>query len=292
MLLGLVGLCLSARTFKIVGTNFEMDGKPFRIIGGVFHYFRKNPGYWEDSMKKMLNMGLNVLQSFVCWQLHEPEEGQYYFEGQADLPAFLSLAARYNLYVMLRCGPYMAGEVDFGGFPFWLLNYIGPEQFRTYDLTYLKYVDIWLNKLLNIVRPFMYYNGGPIITCQVENEYGHYNHCNVPYMEHLEQLFRSILGQEAVLTTVDNANSKKLKCGNPIPHKLFATVDFMLGADYRQKFWVQRKFNNGTGPNINVEYWTSWYDYWGGNHSTSSAELYADQLDKMLEMGGNVNLYC
>jgi hypothetical protein len=137
----------------------------------------------------------------------------------------------------------------------------------------------------------MYYNGGSIIMVQVENEYGHYSNCSASYMEHLAHLFRSVLGQEAVLTSVDNPDMKKLKCGNGVTNLIFATVDFSVGSNFREAFAVQRRFNKGTGPFVNVECWTAWFDQWGGRHATMDAAKYANYLDQLLAYGANVNMY-
>ncbi|XP_016850300.1 beta-galactosidase-1-like protein isoform X2 [Anolis carolinensis] len=42
---------------------------------------------------------------------------------------------------------------------------------------------------------------------------------------------------------------------------------------------------------VNSEYYTGWLDYWGEPHSTKSAEDVARGLEKMLELGANVNMY-
>lgn len=56
------------------------------------------------------------------WNLHEPFPGQYNWDGFADLEAYLALAQEQGLYVLLRPGPYICAEWDFGGFPWWLAS--------------------------------------------------------------------------------------------------------------------------------------------------------------------------
>ena len=51
----LLGFCLCERSFKIVGDEFQMDGKSFRYVSGSFHYFRSDPDKWEDTIAKMAN---------------------------------------------------------------------------------------------------------------------------------------------------------------------------------------------------------------------------------------------
>jgi hypothetical protein len=63
--------CISDRTFKIVGNEFQMDGQPFRYISGSFHYFQQHPDSWEDTIKKMATGGLNTIQTYIAWNIHE-----------------------------------------------------------------------------------------------------------------------------------------------------------------------------------------------------------------------------
>ena len=61
-----------------------------------------------------------ALQTYVPWNLHEPSPGVYKWDATADLTGYLDLAARLGLNVLLRAGPYICGEWDFGGLPWWL----------------------------------------------------------------------------------------------------------------------------------------------------------------------------
>ena len=61
-----------------------------------------------------------AVQTYVPWNLHEPSPGVYNWEGTADLTGYLDVAASLGLNVLLRAGPYICGEWDFGGLPWWL----------------------------------------------------------------------------------------------------------------------------------------------------------------------------
>ncbi|XP_021892982.1 beta-galactosidase 17-like [Carica papaya] len=93
---------------------FWKDGKPFRIIGGDLHYFRVLPEYWEDRLLRAKALGLNTIQTYVPWNLHEPKPGKLVFEGVADLVAFLKLCQKLDFVVMLRAGPYICGGLGLG----------------------------------------------------------------------------------------------------------------------------------------------------------------------------------
>ncbi len=68
-------------------------------------------------------MGINTVQMNIAWNIHETYEGHNNFDGWADIFRFLSVANKLGLLISLRPGPYVDAELDFGGFPHWLLNY-------------------------------------------------------------------------------------------------------------------------------------------------------------------------
>ena len=102
----------------------------------------------------------------------------------------------------MRAGPYSCAEWEFGGFP-WFLRQNSEVILRSYDPKYLAYVDAWMDELLPKLEPYLYNNGGPIITVQFENEYGSYPTCDKAYLQHLVHKFREHLGPDVVLFTTD-----------------------------------------------------------------------------------------
>jgi hypothetical protein len=81
-------------TLTTSGNQFLLHGKPFRILSGSMHYFRVLPEYWCDRLGKMRAFGLNTVETYVAWNLHEPQPGDFHFEGQLDLLKFIEIAAR------------------------------------------------------------------------------------------------------------------------------------------------------------------------------------------------------
>ena len=113
-----------------------MDGKEFHLASGDFHYYRTLPSGWRRRLKLMKAFGLNAVQTYVPWNLHEPEKGQFCFDWHLDLKAFLQVCQEEGLYVMLRPAPYICSECDFGGLPYWLMK--EPDIcVRTCDEAYL-----------------------------------------------------------------------------------------------------------------------------------------------------------
>ncbi len=70
-------------------------------------------------------MGLNTITTYVFWNEHEPQPGVYDFSGQRDIAEFIREAQSEGLYVILRPGPYVCAEWEWGGYPAWLLKQHG-----------------------------------------------------------------------------------------------------------------------------------------------------------------------
>ncbi|GFQ02276.1 beta-galactosidase 17 [Phtheirospermum japonicum] len=191
---------------------FWKDGEPFRIIGGDLHYFRVHPEYWEDRLMRAKALGLNTIQTYVPWNLHEPRQGHLVFEGIADIISFLELCKKLDLLVMLRAGPYICGEWDLGGFPAWLLAEEPAIRLRSSDPAFIDLVEKWWDVLLPKVSPFLYSNGGPIIMVQVENEFGSYGD-DKAYLHYLVKLARKHLGDDIILYTTDGGTRETLEKG-------------------------------------------------------------------------------
>ncbi|KAM9770520.1 beta-galactosidase [Menidia menidia] len=292
LLLGLLLLGQSldaAPSFSVDYNNdcFRKDGQTFRYISGSIHYSRIPRVYWKDRLLKMYMAGLNAIQIYIPWNYHEPSAGLYNFSGDRDVEHFLKLAQDIGLLVILRPGPYICAEWDMGGLPAWLLNK-KDIVLRSSDPDYIAAVDKWMGKLLPMMKPYLYQNGGPIISVQVENEYGSYFACDYNYMRHLTRLFRSHLGDEVVLFTTDGAGLNYLKCGSI--QGLYATVDFGPHSNITAAFAAQRHVEPH-GPLVNSEFYTGWLDHWGSPHAVVPSAAVAKSLSQILAMGANVNLY-
>ncbi|XP_029789635.1 beta-galactosidase-1-like protein isoform X2 [Suricata suricatta] len=290
LLLPLLTLLLpqaDTRSFVVDRENdrFLLDGAPFRYVSGSLHYFRVPRVLWADRLFKMRMSGLNAVQFYVPWNYHEPEPGVYNFNGSRDLIAFLNEASIANLLVILRPGPYICAEWEMGGLPAWLLRKT-EIHLRTSDPDFLAAVDSWFKVLLPKLYPWLYHNGGNIISIQVENEYGSYKACDFTYMRHLAGLFRALLGDRILLFTTDGPEG--LKCGSL--RGLYTTVDFGPADNMTKIFALLRKYEPH-GPLVNSEYYTGWLDYWGQNHSMRSISAVTKGLKKMLKLGASVNMY-
>ncbi|XP_022596670.1 beta-galactosidase-like isoform X2 [Seriola dumerili] len=277
------------RSFSIDYENncFLKDGKPFQYISGSIHYSRIPRYYWKDRLLKMYMTGLNAIQVYVPWNFHEQIQEVHNFTGDRDLEHFLDLANQIGLLVILRPGPYICAEWEMGGLPAWLLQ--KPNIIlRSADTDYLQAVSNWLAVLLPKMKPWLYINGGNIISVQVENEYGSYYACDYNYMRHLRTLFRFLLGEDAILFTTDGNTDKEMSCGSL--EGLYATLDFGTDTNITEAFSRQRRFEP-RGPLVNSEFYTGWLDHWGDQHAVVDVQKVSRVLGEMLTMGANVNMY-
>ena len=99
-----------------------------QIISGALHYFRVHPELWDDRLDKAVAMGLNTIETYIPWNLHEPHRGEYVFDGICDVESFIRKAAGHGLQVIVRPGPYICAEWDNGGFPGWLMAIPGTDS--------------------------------------------------------------------------------------------------------------------------------------------------------------------
>ncbi|XP_037568827.2 beta-galactosidase [Dermacentor silvarum] len=271
------------------GNSFVMRGKRVQVMSGAIHYFRILPELWEDRLTTMQASGLNTIETYVEWSSHEPEDGQYNFEGQQDLARFLRIAHRLGFMVILRPGPYICAERDFGGLPYWLLRNGSSIRVRTTDPKYLYYVDRFLIKVFKKVRPLLVSNDGPIIMVQLENEYGSYDACDHAYMVHLRKLARNHLGPDVLLFTTDGyQNNIMIKCGL-VPGTL-TTVDFGTEVEPEVAFAMRRHYQ-AAGPLMNSEMYTGWVDNWGLRKSQVETSVLVKRIRQLLAMNASFNLY-
>ncbi len=270
-------------TFTYNDTDFLLDGQPYRILSGAVHYFRIVPEYWEDRLKKLKACGFNTVETYTCWNLHERKEGQFDFSGMLDLERFISVAENLGLNVIVRPGPYICSEFEFGGLPSWLLRYPG-MGLRCNDPQYLEKVKPYYRELAKRIRPHLCTNGGRVIMMQVENEYGSYGD-DTDYLRAVERIYREN-GLDCLLFTSDGDHMRMLS-GGTIPGML-SVVNF--GSHPTENFANLKKFGH-RGPLMCGEFWCGWFDHWYEAHHTRTPEDIAADTRELLECGASINYY-
>ncbi len=260
-----------------------IDGRETRIAAGTMHYFRIPRAYWRDRMEKAVEMGLNAIETYLCWNLHERREGVFDFSDNLDFEAYLRLAQELGLYVVLRPGPYICSERDNGGLPSWLALKPG-IRYRRMNKPYIDAVSKYLAALMPKLRELQYDRGGPVIALQIENEYGSYA-SDKTYLAYLRDAYRAG-GVTIPLFTADGKDALSVRGGSIDG----ASVCLNFGTGSFEAFDIGRKMRPDDPP-FCTEFWCGSFDAWGREHDRQSAKVVADELDDMLYQGANVIFY-
>lgn len=263
--------------------GFLRDGRPHRIVAAAIHYFRVHPALWRDRLTRLRAMGLNTIETYVAWNVHERERGRFDFSDGQDVAGFIALAGELGLDVIVRPGPYICAEWENGGLPAWLLAEPG-IRLRRSDPTYLAAVDAWFDRLLPELTPLQAEAGGPIVAMAVENEYGSYGN-DTAYLQHLyDGLLRR--GATGLLFTADGADDR-FQLGGTLPGVLTTGT---FGSAPAEALACLRR-HQPRGPLVAMEYWHGWFDHWGEEHHDRAPDEAADVLDELLAAGASVNIY-
>ncbi|XP_065632314.1 beta-galactosidase 15, partial [Quercus suber] len=138
----LLALCTSAYEVSHDGRAITIDGARRVLISGSIHYPRSTPGMWPDLIKKAKEGGLDMIETYVFWNAHEPSRREYDFSDNLDFIRFFKTVQDEGLYVFLRL-------------PVWLHNMPGIEL-RTAN-------SVFMNEMQNFTT---------MIVNMIENEYG------------------------------------------------------------------------------------------------------------------------
>lgn len=263
--------------------EFYLNDEPIRIISGAIHYFRVVPEYWEDRLVKLKACGCNTVETYVAWNIHEPEEEQFNFQGIRDIEKFIETAHRIGLYVIIRFSPYICAEWEFGGFPYWLLK-DDNIHLRCYDSLYLEKVDRYYDTLIPRLVPYQSTKGGPIIAVQIENEYGSYGN-DKKYLAYLKGGIEK-RGIDVLLFTSDGPTDHMLTGGTL--SDVYKTVNF--GSKAIEAFAKCSEYET-EGPMMCMEFWNGWFDHWNEEHHTRDVKDAGNVLEEILSQGASVNFY-
>ena len=276
-----------AHSFGVQGDHFALDGKPFVIRAGELHYARVPHEYGRARMRMARAMGLNAITTYVFWNLHEPQPGNWNFSGDLDVAAFVRTAQEEGLYVILRPGPYICSEWDFGGYPAWLLKTPG-LRVRSFDPRYMQAAGEYLKHIGAQLAPLSVARGGPIILVQVENEYGSFG-ADHEYVAAVRQQMIDAGFNDVQFYNADGPD-RHMQDGGALPG-MSAAMNFNgTPKDAEKAFAFFAKYRPDA-PRMVGEYWTGWFDHWGERHHTSAAQNDAEVVDWLLARDISFNLY-
>ncbi len=266
---------------EILKDNLLLDGKPFYLASGDMHYFRIFKGGWRKRLELMKDFGLSAVQTYVPWNLHEPEEGVFDFSGRLDLAAFLKLADETGLKVMLRPAPFICSEWDFGGLPYWLLKSRDAEV-RCMDKAYIKALDDYYRRLCKEFIPFLSTRGGPVIAVAVENEYGGYGN-DKAYLKHIKD-FLSENGVDVPFYTTDGRYALKYGTLPGVWEGINYRLESKVAIDHLRAFQPDM-------PAFVGEYWSGRAQHWDETFFHRDVEPVAEAYKVALNEGAYVNFY-
>lgn len=254
--------------------SFLIHGRRRLLISGEVHYARSPRAEWPDLLDHSRECGLNTIATYVFWNWHEPERDRFEFTGDHDLRAFVELCGERGLNVLLRLGPYCCAEWNFGGYPAWLREEPG-ITIRTWNDPYLRRVETYFRRLCAEIRPCLATNGGPVVLCQVENEYANvskrYGADGQRYLAWMETLTRK-LGIDVPVIMCEGAAEGAIETVNG-----FSIPDARVAA-FRAA--------HPDLPMIWTELWPAWYDTWGFQHHRREARNVARHLLHFVSRGG------
>ncbi|AXE39828.1 glycoside hydrolase family 35 protein [Acidipropionibacterium virtanenii] len=267
-------------------------GAPHRILSGAMHYFRVHPGQWRDRIRRLVDMGLNTVDTYIAWNFHQPDEGRPAdFGGWRDVEEFISLAGQEGLDVIVRPGPYICAEWTNGGLPSWFTRRTAAENgvgrrrlaLRSSDPGFTGPVARWFDELIPRIAALQASQGGPVVAVQVENEYGSYGD-DAGYLTWL----RTVLierGINELLYTADGPTELMLD-GGTLDGTLAAVT---LGSGAAAARELQRSRRPGE-PFLAAEFWGGWFDHWGEKHHVRDAASASAALSEILD-AGSVSIY-
>ncbi|PKA63661.1 Beta-galactosidase [Apostasia shenzhenica] len=256
-----------------------INGQRRILISGSIHYPRSTPEMWPDLIQKAKDGGLDVIQTYVFWNGHEPSPGQYYFGGRYDLVRFIKLVKQAGLYVHLRIGPYVCAEWNFGGFPIWL-KYVPGISFRTDNEPFKAAMQKFTETIVSMMKAEGLYEwqGGPVILSQIENEYGPVEYYGgAPAKAYTNWAASMAVGLKTgvpwVMCKQDDAPDPVINTCNG-----FYCDYFSPNKPYKPTMWTEN--------------WTGWFTSFGNAVPHRPVEDVAFAVAKFIQKGGSfVNYY-
>mgnify|MGYP003291461121 FL=1 len=278
-------------SFEIKDGDFYLNGKATPIYSGEMHYSRIPHEYWRHRVQMMKGMGLNTVATYVFWNWHETEPGKWDFEGDKNLAEYIKIAGEEDMMVILRPGPYVCAEWEFGGYPWWLQNIEGMEIRRDNE-QFLKHTKLYIERLFKEVGHLQCTNGGPIIMVQCENEFGSYvsQRKDIPLEEHraYNAKIKQQLADAGFNVPLFTSDGSWLFEGGSTPGAL-PTANGENNIENLKK--VVNEYHNGKGPYMVAEFYPGWLSHWAEPFPQISASRIAKQTEEYIKNNVSFNFY-
>jgi len=110
----------------VIGNKFTIGKETYHPFAAELHYFQIEKRYWSICFERIKRAGFRIISTAVPWNLHQDNLKHFDFNGyenpKKDLIVFLELAREFGFKVILRPGPWVAGQIKNGGLPDYLFN--------------------------------------------------------------------------------------------------------------------------------------------------------------------------
>ena len=270
-------------TFVLGKQNLLLDGRPFQIISGELHPARIPREYWRHRIQMVKAMGCNTIAAYLFWNYFESEPGHFDFETEnRNVVEFLTTIQQEGLWVLLRPGPYVCAEWEFGGLPPYLLR-IPDIKIRCMDPRYMEAAERYLVKLAHLIKPFLVTQGGPILMLQIENEYGSYGN-DRNYLETLRKIWVKN-GVDVPFYTADGATPHMLEAGN------IDGAAIGLDPGSNEKDFEEAQRSNPNVPAFSSETYPGWLTHWGEIWARPDLKALLTEVKFLLDSKRSFNLY-
>ncbi|PKA48099.1 Beta-galactosidase 15 [Apostasia shenzhenica] len=233
---------------------------------------------WPDLIQKAKEGGLDAIETYVFWNAHEPRRRQYNFEGNLNLVRFIREIQNAGLYAVLRIGPYVCAEWNYGGFPAWLRKIPG-LQMRTNNQPFKDEMQNFTTLIVNMLNEerLLAPQGGPIIITQIENEYGNiqspYGDAGKQYIQWCAELAESY-----------DVGVPWIMCQQPdAPQPMIDTCNGFYCDSFQP--------NNSSSPKMWTENWTGWFKAWDKPDPHRLAEDVAYSVARFFQSNGTFQNY-
>jgi beta-galactosidase len=270
-------------TFTLGTSEFLLDGEPFQIISGEMHPARIPEEYWRNRVQMAKAMGCNTIAAYIFWNYHESESGNYDFStGNHNLKEFFNIVKEEGMWLIVRPGPYVCAEWEFGGLPPYLLR-IPDIKVRCMDPRYMDAAEKYISKLAGEIKPFMITKGGPVLMLQIENEYGSFGN-DRNYIQRLKEVWNST-GVDIPTYTADGATEYMLEAGS-LPGSAVGLDPATSQAD----FDLAAKMNPGV-PVFSSETYPGWLTHWGEGWAKPDTAQLLKEVRFLMDNKKSFNLY-
>lgn len=272
-----------AHTFKLSSDDFLLDGKPLQIISCEMHPARIPVEYWSQRIQMAKAMGCNTVAAYIFWNYHETTEGRFDFTTtNHDLATFFKMVKDAGMWALLRPGPYVCAEWDFGGIPPYLLK--DPDlRVRGMYPRYMQAAERYMAQLAKVITPALVTHGGAIIMVQVENEYGSYANDRA-YMSRLRDVWK-LNGINVPFFTGDGPTPYMLEAGS-LPG---AAVGLDSGSE--DKHWTLARSMNPGVPVFSSETYPGWLTHWGEKWQRPGIPSLVKEVTWLLDNKKGFNFY-